>query len=521
MKTAIDFYARGKQREANADEYNRSNLYSRNRFICPECGEPVHLTGSKYSNFFSHYKKSDVSAECDRRVDGDPTDSVYERIGLPIYMRKNASSDFNLFMGFKALPVSIMDKAINESISITIDNKNVYRVNMERFSCEHTSLIPLDYIPLSGSKYHITYTPINKSYALSQHWSDYADGFSYEGALFKTSEQGGRKIRHGDSVATDEEYYWVRRQGQLPSYLPGINMKQCGKLILKDHTLNVFQGSFSSDISDAEFNSLTIFLRNNLRIHLLEKQPEFFPIWPPIIKTEEGYLLDEKVQEVYGHVVSGNETPKIYVYQGISKIPNELVQKNNLTCIRLTDQNILVNIDRKYVSSGTLLLKRKRNLLGFETAVYIADIGCIATDEKFTYKNHDTIDFKTEIPTQYVMSRKSGQLEEKKAFKEQAFSNLQAGESIYVMQSKNLQYVVEISMEQQIDEENLLLEDLQLLQAFTKYKQSKKVVIPYSIRTYLFDSMKQYTLSKEYIVKALKSNKIAVGIINEFWGGSK
>ncbi len=54
MKTALDFYARGKQKEANADEYDRSRYYSRDRLICPECGEAVHLTGSRYSNHFAH-----------------------------------------------------------------------------------------------------------------------------------------------------------------------------------------------------------------------------------------------------------------------------------------------------------------------------------------------------------------------------------------------------------------------------------------------------------------------------------
>lgn len=121
LKTAIDFYARGKQKEADADEYERSNLYSRSRFICPECGEAVHLTGSKYSNFFAHYKKSDVSAECDRRIDGEPTDSVYERIGLPIYMRRTASGDFNLYMAFNWVgyedPGKICPFCLQESIN--------------------------------------------------------------------------------------------------------------------------------------------------------------------------------------------------------------------------------------------------------------------------------------------------------------------------------------------------------------------------------------------------------------------
>ena len=101
MKTAIDFYERGKLREANANEYNRASYYSRSRFICPECGEPVHLTGSKYSNFFSHFKKTDISAECDRRVDGVSTISLYQRMGLPIYLRCEDEEKFGLYIGFK------------------------------------------------------------------------------------------------------------------------------------------------------------------------------------------------------------------------------------------------------------------------------------------------------------------------------------------------------------------------------------------------------------------------------------
>lgn len=116
MKTALDFYARGKQKEANADEYDRFRCYSRDRFICPECGEAVHLTGNGKNNYFAHYpdKNKTVSVECDRRVDASPTDSVYERIGLPIYMRKNSSGDFYLYMGFKALPPELMEKAVTE-----------------------------------------------------------------------------------------------------------------------------------------------------------------------------------------------------------------------------------------------------------------------------------------------------------------------------------------------------------------------------------------------------------------------
>lgn len=109
MKTAIDFYERGKLKEANADEYNRAGYYSKNRFICPECGEAVHLTGSKYSNFFSHYKKTDISAECERRVDAVPTSSLYQRMGLPLYLRCENRERFGLYIGFKKISEQLLE----------------------------------------------------------------------------------------------------------------------------------------------------------------------------------------------------------------------------------------------------------------------------------------------------------------------------------------------------------------------------------------------------------------------------
>ena len=154
MKTAIDFY--DKEKEANADDYDRSLFYSKERFICPECGYSVHLTGRKNNNYFSHYKKSADSAECDRRVDGDPIDSVYKRIGLPLYLKSINSKEFQLYMAFKPVSETILDKATKDNVKITIDNKSVFQINNERFSNDSITLIPIDFIPsLLGSDHLI------------------------------------------------------------------------------------------------------------------------------------------------------------------------------------------------------------------------------------------------------------------------------------------------------------------------------------------------------------------------------
>ena len=514
MKTALDFYARGKQKEANADEYDRSRYYSRDRFVCPECGEAVHLTGNGKNNHFAHYpdKNNTVSVECDRRVDGSPTDSVYERIGLPIYMRKNSSGDFYLYMGFKALPLGLMEKAIKESISVKVGGKNTYRINNERFSCEKTALIPLDYIPLSGHKYHIYYEPTNKADTVSQHWSDYADGFSFEGAIFSVSEQGGKKIRHGDSITTDVEYYWVRRQPQLPYNMPGINMEKCGRLILKDNILNVFCGSFSSDLSDAEFGYLASYLRSNLKIHLLEKQPEFIPIWPPVVKTEYGYIINNREQNVYGYVVSGNDNPRIYVYQGIRKIPDELVSANHLTCVRVWDQEALVNIDRKYVSSGTLLLKRSRNIISNDADVYeLIDDDCVALEKGNICRNCNKILFQSGHQTDFILIRKSGRIEKNGGIGEYIFEDLQDGDLIYVLQNRLLISILAVSIEKQ--QENLTISDEELFRLFRKFNGTKKVKLPHKVRIQIYEIQEKVTMSRTYLDDILKSNSISTAMI--------
>ncbi len=120
MKTALDFYVRGKQKETSADEYNSHGYFPKGRFICPECGEPVYIRPSKYANFFVHYKKTDETEECDRRVDGESHESVYERLGLPLYIREFRDKEFKLLMGFKSLPEDLILQAEKSKACITI-----------------------------------------------------------------------------------------------------------------------------------------------------------------------------------------------------------------------------------------------------------------------------------------------------------------------------------------------------------------------------------------------------------------
>ncbi len=348
-------------------------------------------------------------------------------------------------------------------------------------------------------------------------YADYADGFSYEGAIFTVSEQGGKKIRHGDSITTEEKYYWVRRQPQLPSFIPGIKMEKCGRLILKDNILNVFCGSFSSELSDAEFNYLTSYLRTNLKIHLLEKQPEFVPIWPPVVKTENGYIVNNREQSVYGYVVSGNDSPRIYVYQGIRKIPDELVSANHLICVKVWDQEALVNIDRKYVSSGTLLLKRPRAIITNDVEIYeLIDDAYVSLEKENVYRNCNKILFKSGHQTDFILVRKNGQIEKNGGIGEYAFENLQDGDLIYVLQNRCLVSIFVVSIEKK--QGDMKISDEELYRLFGKFKGTKKVRLPHRLRIQIYEIQDKVVLSKNYIDNVLKSNSISTAMIKVLEG---
>lgn len=510
MKTALDCYARGKQKEVKANDYDRNKFYWKDRFICPECGEAVFLAG-KINNYFSHFKKNDLSIECSKRVDGSPTGSVYERIGLSIYMRENFDNTFYLYMGFRAIPSLLMKKAISNFMSVEIGNRK-YMINEERFSCNEMILFPLDYIPRWEKNYQLYYQPENMANEISQYWSNYADGFSYEGAIFTISEQCGKKIRRGDSITTDREYYWVRYQSELPKFIPGINMKKCGKLKLKNESLTVFSGIFSSDISDEEFSSLSSYLRINLNIHLLEKQPEFIPIWPPMTKTENGYIIDDSKQKLYGYVVSGNDAPKAYVYQGIKKIPEELNLIKNIACIRMNYQDLFINIDRKYVSNGTLISKYNEDIVIDNAKIYeLIDNEYVPIERKFTYRNCHKICFKTENCVNFILIQKNGKMESKRGIGEYSFENLQSGDLIYILQGKYLISIFTIKIEE--IESNIKIKDKELYYLLKKYKNTKKVNLSYSLRKKIYENQSKFILSKNYISDILKNNTINIAIV--------
>ena len=510
MKTAIDCYARGKQREANADDYTRSRIYPQGRFICPECGELVHLAGSKYANHFSHYKKTDVSVLCDRRVDGVSIQSIYERMGLPLYLRKDVNGDFRLFMGFRPLPVEVIELAGKNRVSFTIrETGNKFRITCERFSDVETTLIPILNIPYGQEKFRLKYEPLNNSTNILKYWSDEAEGFLYDGALFSVSELGGKKIRSGDTISSDTEYYWVRMNYSLPREIPGIKMKRVGNLILKNGKCEVFQGVFDSSISDSEFSILTTYLRQSLKVHLLEKQPEFIPVWPPCLKTENGYIVRNTNKWMYGRVESGNEEPKIYVHYEDETTPQQLYANDSIARVLINSINTYISIDRKYVSGGVNILKHemqvdeRRIYLELNQEIKTRGYECIELERK-----EDCVEIKLPYEFDYIYLNRKRKITYKKCIREIMLDDIANQDLLIITSNQTVYFLFEFRVPNDTDL-NDRISDEELMKSIQFYINTKKVKIPYK---YLVKLRNEYEDSVE-IMKMLKHDEIPVPVL--------
>lgn len=517
MKTALDCYGRGKQKESDADEYTVGSFYSRERFICPECGEFVHLRRSKYSNYFAHYKRQNTTAECDRRVGGEPTDSIYERIGLPIYIRSVGKDAFELNLGFKALPESLMKDAEQYKIKVSIDCEKSYFVNRERFSEKGTVLIPIHHIPKLERRYRLLYSPADKATRIIKHWADYADGFSYEGAFFTISEQGGKKIHHGDNISTEVEYYWIRKSSYIPN-MSGLKSEKIGILRLQDDSWFVYKVILSSNISDSAFEHLAYYFREHLKLYLLEKEPKYIPLWPPLIKQEDEYLVDDDIRsKVYGCVMSGNDEPKTYIYNGVLSIPREINYREKMLAVNIDTNDVLINIDRKYISSGTRFRKALYDLNSEDSLLEV-----LCNSEVFEI-DHKVIELDS-IPDEILG------IDSKIVFAVGADGKIQLvknwntnldigclmdGATLYILSSMSLNSIIRIKIKKK---ENAGCDEESILKSIALLRNAVQVYMPKNLSIQLSKVKWKNREVQEYMLECVRKNRIPLPLVRALEG---
>lgn len=369
MKYAIDRYGIGVEIEVDADEFENQYYIPQRltRFFCPECNEIVFFRkkGGNQPNKFYHQKKDDRTPECDKRVDGRSNLTLCQRVGLPLFITQISTGDFQLNIGFPALGIKILESASNFNCTVKISSYHQYRtikVNQSNFLSDNTTLIPVNFIPLYGKNYSVSIECRTQIFGLQTKWSDYADGFEPNGAIFSYGETGGKKIRRGDNISTNRYYYAVVRNDFL--YHTQISQTEVGKLIINKTSFKVIK--FKIDVSvdnRRDFTLISSYIKSNFGVWLLECPPELIPVWPPVVQQD--YMIPVKNNSnVVCVVSSGNFEPSVFSYSGNSVYKKDVktISKGVHTVeLSISTHPSILSVDRKYAGREVTFIAKMLN----------------------------------------------------------------------------------------------------------------------------------------------------------------
>lgn len=356
MKYAIDRYEIGAEIEVNADDFDNQYYIPkrRTRFYCPECNEIVFFRakGGSHPNQFYHQEKTDRTPECDKRVDGRLNLTLSQRVGLPLFITQISTGNFQLNIGFPALGSRTLDNAAKFDCTVKISSYQQCRtvkVDPSNFLPDNTTLIPVNFIPLYGKNYSISIEGRTQFIELQRKWSDYADGFESNGAIFSYSETGGKKVRRGDSISTNRYYYAVVKNNFF--YHSNISQATIGKIIINKTAFKIIK--FMIDVSvynTKDFTHIGSYMKSNFGVWLLECPPELISVWPPVVQQD--YMIPVKNDSNVVYVVSsGNAEPNVFSYSGNAVYRKEVktVSKGVHTVeLSLGSYPTILSVDRKY-----------------------------------------------------------------------------------------------------------------------------------------------------------------------------
>ena len=396
MKYAIDRYIVGTEKEVSAKEFDDIYIPNRReRFFCPECGEIVFFRnkGGKKPSQFYHQEKTEKTPECDKRVDGRSELSLSQRVGLPVYITRTKTNYYNLCIGFPAFSEKILDSELNGNCWICITDGVHHRdiqLNHTNFIENEITLVPINFIPDNEKNFKIKLSGNNDLYLeqIKRKLSDYADGFNTYGALFSYNENGGKKIRRGDSISTYKYYYAVVKfKYSMPS-MQEIYSEVQGSFRIGSELFKVLKIEIRVSVEDkTSFNRISVFLKNYFGVWLLECLPELIPIWPPAVQRECLIPVDERTTLTCA-VSSGNIKPDVYIYSDRNVQKKDIDYSENdvdIVKINVCSTPITLSVDRKYVGREVSIISKDLPTSHHKYQIHLKDkVGKVFSWEEIT-----------------------------------------------------------------------------------------------------------------------------------------
>lgn len=383
MDKAKENYKIGEVRIVDAvqikKEYNRSISYEEKKFFCSNCGEYVtYVNREKGKTFFRHAKKTEESNECELRIDSQSELTVYQKVGLPIYLKKDINNYYSIYIGFYAIDKNKIEILKNEKVNIVIsgvksrfDFRKMFYIDDINFNSDITTLKQINFL---SPKYKILYSNPKSKQLLSDKWGSEVEGISSNGAIFKIGENGGRKIRINEEIIENTEYLCIFKDDRNFRLFSGISYKEIGKIEFSNGTYRVYKIKFSLQGWDKK--KLIEFCREIFKISLVSKPSEIIPIWPPTIND------DNKIELVFNKnnlllLKSSHPNAKAYLHRmknyreiNLNKVDND---KYTFMVAPISMESA-ININDEYNSEYLFVSNYKNKIKTFENKIIIKDI---------------------------------------------------------------------------------------------------------------------------------------------------
>lgn len=383
MDKAKENYKIGEIRVVSASqikaEYGRSIPYGEKKFFCNNCGEYVtYVNRDKGKTFFRHIKKTDETKECELRIGVQRQLSVYQKVGIPIYLKKDSNGNFSLYIGFYAIDKKVIEELKHEKASIKIygvkGNSNLiknYFIDNLNFSSNITTLKQIHFI---SPKYRIQYSSLNAKISLRPKWGDEIEGINFNGALFKFGKNGGQKVKINEEITTNTDYFCISKDSSKFRYINDIDYKELGIISFVNATYKVYKIRLISSIYSNK--KLVEFFREFFKVSLVNKPAEIISIWPPIINNDKKIeLFFNKNNLLLLKSTQANTKAFIHKMDHFSEINLSKIDDNKYI-FKLSPLSIerAININDEYNSEYILVSNHKDKIDTFNNEIILTDI---------------------------------------------------------------------------------------------------------------------------------------------------
>jgi len=273
------------------------------QYSCTLCGEPVKYYRENIQKaHFRHKRGSIIAPTCElyaNNISESSQNELNKKIsGLPFYL-KQISDSFKLYLEFSPVSESTLTGEIQIGQKVTLKNKkqNPIGINLAEVPANKTYRVPISGI---CDSYQLGYEIPRTS--LSKIWGTETIGIFSNGRFFRIGDIYSRSIGLNGIITTDTSYYFISQHPVTNK--PFLEVEESYSLLTeRSHEWKIYKIRFTKITTES-----TQYARER-HVQLLEKPPEFIPLWPPSIQNNREYIHQKTGFSTY-HLKSLHESGK-------------------------------------------------------------------------------------------------------------------------------------------------------------------------------------------------------------------